>query len=143
MIFLIEDSLVDAEAIERAFVKNGMDEEIRHFETGDLALEHLNNCFNNDKDVLPRLPRIIILDLNLPGLDGREVLRRLKNSDRLKAIPVLVLSSTTSSIDITKVYADGANVFLRKPISFETLTEMMQYTRQYWFDVAVMPKQIG
>lgn len=143
MIYLIEDSAVDAEAIERAFIKNGGNEEIKHFETGDLALAHLNASFENDDDALPPLPRFIILDLNLPGLDGREVLRRLKGSDRLKAIPVLVLSSATSSIDIEKVYADGANVFMRKPISFETLTDMMHYTRQYWFDVAIMPKQVN
>ena len=142
MIILIEDSMPDAEAITRAFAKAGADDEIRHFQTGDEALAHLESVFSEQTDVLPPLPRLIMLDLNLPGLDGREVLRRLKGSDNLRAIPVLVLSSTTSTIDIHRVYADGANAFMRKPISFETLTEMIQYTRQYWFDVAIMPKRI-
>jgi len=140
MIFLIEDSPSDAEAIKRGFRKSGFAEEVRHFETGDAALAHLDELLAMDIETMPPLPRLIVLDLNLPGLDGREVLRRLKNSAALKPIPVLVLSSVNSKIDIERIYAAGANAFMRKPVSFESLSELIDYTRRYWFDIAVMPK---
>lgn len=140
MIYLIEDCLIDAEAIQRACTKCSLSDEILHFETGDAALAHLDDEIGNLKNSRNQLPRLIMLDLHLPGLDGKDVLRYLKTSEDFKAIPVLVLSSTTSAADVQKVYADGANAFLPKPVAFETLTEMLLYTKQFWFNVAIMPK---
>lgn len=140
MIYLIEDCLVDAEAIKRTFTKSEVPDDIVHFQTGDAALDQLNDNISNSDDLQVQLPRLIILDLHLPGLDGREVLRRLKSSEDYKAIPVLVLSSSTSSAEVEAVYGNGANAFLRKPVGFENLSDMMHYTRQFWFDVAIMPK---
>jgi len=140
MIYLIEDSVIDAEAITRAFNKTDLKDEIVHFETGDAALANLDAKLSSSEANQIQLPRLIILDLNLPGLDGNEVLKRLKTSVELKAIPVLVLSSTSLSADVQKVYSNGANAFIRKPVGFETLSEMILYTQQFWFSVAVMPK---
>ncbi len=140
MILLIEDNPVDAEAITRAFSVSNPNHSVTWFETGDDALRHLNLIVQDDTETKPELPRLIILDLNLPGMDGRDVLVSLKSSEHLKSIPVVVLSSTTSAIEVTKVYANGANSFLRKPISFESLSEMIHFTNQYWFDIAVAPK---
>jgi two-component system response regulator len=81
-----------------------------------------------------------LLDLNMPGLDGRETLEIIKQDDTLKAIPVVVLTTSADSQDIDQCYKLGVSTYIQKPVSFEGLVEAMRTMKEYWFDVAILPR---
>jgi CheY-like chemotaxis protein len=84
------------------------------------------------------MPDVILLDLNLPRMDGREVLQVIKNDPRLQRIPVIVLSSSKADVDILKTYDLGANGYIVKPVTFERLQEIVASIESFWFSVVVL-----
>jgi CheY-like chemotaxis protein len=140
-ILLIEDSPEDTEAMRRAFKRAGLANPIHHCMDGDEALDFLfqrNQYAEPDK--APR-PAIILLDLNLPGTDGREVLAEIKQNENLKLIPVLVLTTSSDERDIEKCYRAGANSYVIKPVDFGGFMEAIQRLSDFWFEVVVLPKE--
>jgi CheY-like chemotaxis protein len=111
--------------------------------SGDDALDFLNKEgeYQNIADVLPI--RLILLDLNLPGTDGREVLAMIKKSDTLKTIPVIVLSTSSNPKDIEDCYQSGVNSYMLKPMNISELKTSMQMMLDYWFKVAILPDDIA
>ncbi len=87
------------------------------------------------------LPSLILLDLNMPKKDGRETLREIKSREKLKHIPVVVLTTSNSAEDVAAAYKDGSNTYIRKPPSFEKLIEAMEHCRKYWFETALIPNE--
>ncbi|MBT7486624.1 MAG: response regulator, partial [Rhodospirillales bacterium] len=83
---------------------------------------------------------VILLDLNLPGTDGREVLHDIKDNDSLKTIPVIVLTTSTDERDIEDCYSSGANSYMQKPVNLDGFMEAIQRLRDFWFKVVVLPK---
>ncbi len=79
-----------------------------------------------------QLPDVVLLDLKLPKIDGHEVLRQLKSDERLRSIPVVVLTTSTADMDKAKAYSNYANSYLTKPLDFDQFQEMMRSLRQYW-----------
>jgi two-component system response regulator len=86
------------------------------------------------------LPSVILLDLNMPILDGRETLRLLKEDPDLSSIPVVILSTSANSDDIEQSYKLGASSYMVKPTQFNTLVDMMKTFNNYWFECAAIPK---
>jgi CheY-like chemotaxis protein len=84
-------------------------------------------------------PDIILLDLNLPGLDGRQVLQEIKSNDSLKLIPVIVLTSSAAEEDILKSYDLHANCYIVKPVDFEKFTQIVKQLEDFWFSVVKLP----
>lgn len=84
-------------------------------------------------------PGLIVLDLNLPGTDGREVLRRIKQDDNLKMIPVVVFTTSNNPKDIEVCYRYGVNSYIVKPINFTQLKRDIQMLVEYWFEVTTLP----
>ena len=84
-------------------------------------------------------PSLILLDLNLPGTDGREVLRRIKQDDSLKLIPIVVFTTSNNPKDIEVCYRYGVNSYIVKPIDFAQLKRDIQILVDYWFEVATLP----
>jgi two-component system response regulator len=84
-------------------------------------------------------PDLIILDLNLPKLDGREVLREIKRDDNLKSIPVVVLTLSSAEKDLAKAYEFGANTYITKPIDFEQFVKVVHSIEEFWFTIAKLP----
>lgn len=82
---------------------------------------------------------LILLDLNMPGIDGRYVLGIIKGDPTLRSIPVVVLTTSTDRKDIEKCYDIGANSYIQKPVSFDGLTEAVSTMKDYWFNVAILP----
>src|ERR671918_2637248 len=118
-ILVTEHSPEDYETTERAFRRAGMRNELLHCTTGDEALDFLNRRgVYEDPERSPR-PGIILLDLNLPGTDGREVLQEIKKSSRLARIPVIVLTTSSDERDIQACYRAGANSYVQKPVDLE------------------------
>ncbi len=139
-ILIVEDSREDCETTVRAFRKAGVANSIYVCEDGDEALDYLygRGKYANGADA-PR-PGVILLDLNLPGTDGREVLATLKADDNLKRIPVIVLTTSSDERDIENCYAAGANSYIQKPLSLDGYFSAIQRLKEYWYEIVVLPK---
>ena len=111
-ILLIEDNPDDAELTIRALKKNNLANNLLHLDDGREALDFLFNEMN-------RMPKLILLDLKMPKVDGIEVLHQLKMDDRLKVIPVVVLTSSKEERDIVESYKLGVNAYIVKPVDFD------------------------
>ncbi len=142
-ILIVEDNLSDYESVIRAFKKLGVKDEVYHCSTGEEALDFLfrRKAYKNEKDA-PR-PSIILLDLNLPGTDGRDVLQQIKSDPQLKSIPVVVLTTSDSDKDIKTCYAYGANSYMVKPTDWEAFFKMMENFRNYCLKSTALPDKSG
>ncbi len=138
-ILLVEDNPEDYEATVRAFQKTNLINPIIRCETGDDALDYLNRRGGyEDPQKAPR-PGVILLDLNLPGTDGREVLAEIKSNDDFKKIPVIVLTTSSDKRDIESCYKAGANSYLQKPVDFEGFFNSIQGLKEFWLEIAILP----
>ena len=140
ILLLVEDSPEDREATIRALKKAGLANPIYCCSDGDDALDYLfQRGKYEDKSLSPR-PSVILLDLNMPGTDGRQVLAEVKASDELKTIPVIVLTTSTDDRDITGCYMIGANSYVKKPVDLDGFMQSVQRLKDYWFEVVVLPR---
>lgn len=140
-ILLVEDNQDDYEATVRSLKKNHFMNPIQWCKNGQEALDYLyqQGEFANHPDV--KRPDLILLDLNMPGLGGRQVLQRLKADPEKCAIPVVILTTSKDSKDVNKCYEIGASTYIQKPVNFEGLTEAIRTMKDYWFGVAILPHQ--
>jgi DNA-binding response OmpR family regulator len=122
-IVMIEDDEGHARLIERNIRRAGITNEIRHFLDGATALHFLEN-----DDAGPALngPALILLDLNLPDMSGTDILSRVKSNDRLKATPVVVLTTTDDKVEIQRCYDLGCNVYITKPVNYESFADAIR-----------------
>lgn len=139
-ILLVEDSPEDREATIRAIRKSGVASPIHCCGTGDDALEFV---FQRGKYAAPASaprPSVVLLDLNLPGTDGREVLSVMKSTDHLRPIPVIVLTTSTDERDVNACYQMGANSYVKKLVDLAAFLAAIQRLKDYWFEVVILPK---
>ena len=140
-ILIVEDNDDDFFATMRAFKKADLANPVRRCTNGDQALDYLFRRGEfSDNGKAPR-PGIVLLDLNLPGTDGRQVLRVVKADPSLKKIPVIVLTTSRARQDIEKCYADGANSYIQKPVNLEGFVQAIARLKEYWLEVAILPKE--
>jgi two-component system response regulator len=132
-ILLVEDSEDDFYSIKRSFEKANLSNPIEHALSGELALEYLNDK-NNSK------PGLILLDLNMPGLSGLKTLEIIKQNKELKKIPVVILTTSDDDKDIQASYALGANTYIQKPVDLDGLFTAIKKLKEYWFEIALLPK---
>ena len=127
---LVTDALLEARlATPIDFTSNGRE-----------LLQYLNREGEYAKLKGQPLPGLILLDLNMPIMDGREVLKVLKNDDKFKSIPIVILTTSKAEEDVARSYNMGVNSFVIKPVSFDNLVEMIQSITEYWFNVVALPK---
>ena len=139
-ILLVEDSPEDFETTERAFRRSGLKNPIYRCADGDEALDFLYRRGRySDPQKAPR-PGVILLDLNLPGTDGREVLNEIKTDPNLKQIPVIVLTTSKDDRDIEVCYRCGANSYIQKPVDLDGFMRAIERLNDYWFEVVILPK---
>jgi CheY-like chemotaxis protein len=139
-ILLVEDSPEDFEATIRAFKKSGLKNPIIRCEDGDSALEYLYRRGRwTDPEKSPR-PGVVLLDLNLPGTDGREVLTEIKKDEQLRHIPVIVLTTSNDRRDVEACYQAGANSYIQKPVDMDGFLKAIERLNGYWFEVVVLPR---
>ncbi|MEB3312063.1 MAG: response regulator [Snowella sp.] len=136
LILVVEDSDEDFEALRRVLRELAITCSLHRVCDGEDALGYLyqKNSFAD----APR-PSLILMDLNLPGTDGREVIQQIKQRDRLKAIPIVVLTTSANPKDIETCYFYGANSYLVKPMGIKKLKETIAIFYQYWFEVGILP----
>ncbi len=139
-ILLVEDSPEDFETTQRAFRRSGLKNPIFRCSDGDEALDFLHQQGEfADPDKAPR-PGVILLDLNLPGTDGREVLAEIKADPALKKIPVIVLTTSSDDRDVDACYRAGASSYIQKPVDLEGFMKAIERLNDYWFEVVILPK---
>ncbi|MDX2215396.1 MAG: response regulator [Oculatellaceae cyanobacterium bins.114] len=139
LMLVVEDSNEDFEVLHRFLQRSPLTITIQRCITGEQALAFLYRTDSySDRQSAPR-PGLIVLDLNLPGTDGREVLRRIKQDDTLKSIPVIVFTTSNNPEDINDCYQYGVNSYIVKPINFAQLKRDIQTLIDYWFDVITLP----
>jgi len=139
-ILLVEDSPEDYEATVRAFNRSGLKNPIIRCEDGDTALDYLHRRGPYaDPDASPR-PGVILLDLNLPGTDGREVLQDVKSHENLRHIPVIILTTSMDERDVEACYQAGANSYIQKPVDMDGFLRAIERLNGYWFEVVVLPR---
>jgi CheY-like chemotaxis protein len=125
-ILIVDDDADDREIIRDAFLSSTEEQEFVFIENGDKLLEYLETAVNGDS------PSLIMLDLNMPGKDGRETLKELKTNDRFHHIPTIVFTTSSSQRDKQMVYDLGANCFITKPDTFNKLIEMTSSICRLW-----------
>jgi len=131
-ILIVEDDPVDQEMIELAFKRAAVENPVITLYNGQEALEFLDARKKFNWRRASDLPAVIILDLNMPKMDGFEFLRRVKAEERFAAIPVVVLTTSQFERDLTQSYALGASSCLTKPADFEQLVKIAAEVDQYW-----------
>lgn len=136
-ILLIEDDLGDAGLVKIALRRGVHPVDLHHVNNGTEALAFLRRIGVEFAQV-PR-PDLILLDLNLPGRSGHEILEELKGDRRLRGIPVVVLSTSEAERDVQKSYQLGANSFVSKPMDIEDFSRAIHAVQDYWFRVVQLP----
>jgi CheY-like chemotaxis protein len=143
-LLVIEDSDEDFEALNRIIDQiRTVRLTIHRCISGDDALDFLNQEGEYHDFSNVSRPELILLDLNLPGTDGREVLAIIKNSATLKTIPVIVLSTSANPKDIEECYQSGVNSYMVKPMKFNELKISIQMMLDYWLKAAISPVGIS
>ena len=122
-IIMIEDDEGHARLIEKNIRRAGINNEICHFTNGGDALNYLMNHDNG-----PRLngPALVLLDLNLPDMSGTDILAKVKSDEKLKRTPVVVLTTTDDKVEIQRCYDLGANVYITKPVNYESFADAIR-----------------
>jgi CheY-like chemotaxis protein len=136
--------IADDDEEDRMLIKDALDEsrlrnDIHFVENGEELMDYLRHKGKYaDKDKYP-LPGLILLDLNMPKKDGREVLKEMKADPNLKYLPVVILTTSKAEEDIIKTYDLGVNSFITKPVTFQSLVDTMKTLSNYWFKIVELP----
>jgi len=130
IILLVEDNPDDAELTQRAFKRSRLSNRVITKRDGQEALDYLFGADNRNGS--NPLPDLILLDLNMPRINGLEVLQRVRAEERTRALPVVVLTTSDEQRDIINSYQLGANSYIRKPVDTHEFFETIQSLEQYW-----------
>jgi two-component system response regulator len=137
-VLLIEDDPGDVELTETALARSKLKINLNVVNDGEEAIAYLRGEGQYTDAVRPNL---IVLDLNLPGLSGLEILSAIKSDQRLKSIPVVILTTSDASTDIIKSYELGVNCYVTKPIGLKEFVKIFNSIEDFWFTVVQLPHQ--
>ncbi len=138
-VLMVDDDPEDGVLVQKAIASAGHKVDFQVVTNGAEVLDYLfTEGRFTDQSRAPR-PNLILLDLNMPGVDGFTVLKQIKSNMDLRRIPVVVLTTSEAETDIVKSYDIGANTFITKPTSFADMIEVMKSLKKYWFDSAQLP----
>jgi len=132
-----DDFLLASKALQEVRLVN----EMYRVKDGEELMDYLMSKGNYQNREMYPLPNLILLDLNLPRKDGREALKEIKAHPELQKIPVIVLTTSKSEEDVVKSYGLGVNSFIRKPVTFQGLVDIMKTLKHYWLDIVTLPPQ--
>lgn len=138
-ILMAEDDLDDRMLLQEAMLANKLCNPLTFVENGEELLEYLT-ATGIYENVVCKKPSIVLLDLNMPKVDGREALRRIKSNPDLCGIPIIVFTTSSSQIDIIETYNLGVNSFISKPVNFKDLVVVVKQITDYWFGTVKLPE---
>ena len=135
-ILIAEDDVDDRFLLKKAFEESGFTESVDFVDNGIQLLEYLKQSQQTQRQ---NYPRLILLDLNMPRMDGKQVLKEIKEDPEFKKIPVVVFTTSRNELIINKCYEMGANTYIIKPVSFDGLLSIVQQLKSYWIQTAAHP----
>ena len=141
-ILLVEDNTSDAELAIRALAKQNMAGHLVHLKNGAEALDFIFAQGGYTARDMSRLPKVIVLDLKMPKIDGLGVLEKIRGDERTKTIPVVMFSSSKEDRDIAACYARGANSYVVKPVEFDIFSKAISDLGSYWLLLNQVPHRI-
>ena len=132
-ILLVEDNVTDAELTIRELKKHNMANNLVHVKNGEEALDFIfaTGIYKDNRDIA-RPPKVVLLDIQMPKVNGIEVLEKIKSDPRTRSTPVVILTSSKENPDIQKCYALGANSYIVKPVNFESFAQSIKNLGFYW-----------
>ena len=139
-IVVVEDSHEEFHALEWACRASSITIPLIHCENGEEAFDYLSGA-GKYCQTLPS-PGLVLLDLNMPRISGKEVLRYIKTSDQLNTLPVIIFSSSANPKDIAECYREGANSYIVKPLGLKQIRSVMESLAQYWFNLVEQGPEI-
>jgi len=138
-ILLADDDPDDRVLVQDAIREIEFEGHLQFVENGEELLAYLNRDEKyKDTHKFP-MPSLMLLDLHMPRMDGREALKMIKSNPQLKRIPVVVLTTSRAEEDILRSYDLGVNSFITKPVTFDSLVEIMKTLSKYWFEIVSLP----
>ena len=141
-ILLIEDNPSDADLTLRALKKKNLHVNVVHFDDGREALEAtFRHLHNKETASGKQFPHLILLDLKLPGLSGKEILSQLKKNERTRVIPVVMLTSSNQPSDVMGCYQLGANAYIVKPLDYGEYVSLISEVAYFWLKINYMPDE--
>lgn len=138
VILLVDDDPGDQELTRRALMGGGLRVDLRVAQDGEEALDYLNQRGRFEGGNAP-FPDLLLLDLNMPKLDGREVLKSIKADPRLRKLPVLVMTTSRQETDIVRSYDLGCNSFVTKPVDVDEFLRAVRDLGEYWLRLVTLP----
>jgi CheY-like chemotaxis protein len=138
-ILAAEDDADDRMLLKDAFDENKLANDLRFVENGEELLQYLNKQGAFAPPAHAPYPGLILLDLNMPRMDGREVLHLIKNDQQHRRVPVVVLTTSKAEEDILRSYNLGVSSFITKPVTFKGLIKVVQVLSQYWIEIVELP----
>jgi CheY-like chemotaxis protein len=138
-IVIAEDDAEDRQLAHEALEESRLANPVDFVGDGEELLEYLRRQSRYAHLASEELPGLILLDLNMPRMDGREALYEIKADPSLRSIPVIVLTTSKAEEDILRSYDLGVNSFITKPVSFAGLVEVMRSLAKYWFEIVELP----
>lgn len=139
VILMADDDLDDCELTRRALAQAGVTNPLQFVHDGAELLDYLRQEPPYDKEGAAPRPGLLLLDLNMPRVDGREALQRIKALPGLRNIPVVVLTTSQAEEDVLRTYDLGAASYITKPVTFTGLVEAMTILGEYWLEVVALP----
>ena len=137
-ILLVEDSPSDASLTIKGFLNSKIANNLHWVEDGETAMNYVRQ---EGEFVNASRPDLILLDLNLPGMDGREVLTEIKSDSNLKCIPVVVMTTSTDEQDILRSYDLSANCYVTKPLDVHQFIQVVQLIKDFWLAAVALPRE--
>jgi CheY-like chemotaxis protein len=138
-ILVADDDADDRLFMEQALRQTGYDHDIRFVEDGEELLEYLRHQGNYNARNAP-WPNLLMLDLNMPRVNGFQALERIKEDPALRRLPVVVMTTSSADEDVVRTYNMGVNSFITKPFNFHRLVEMVAAMKTYWMDTVKLPE---
>jgi CheY-like chemotaxis protein len=142
VVLMAEDDEEDRMMVRDALAEAAPTVDLRCVENGEELLDYLRHHGRFADGDAP-LPGLVLLDLNMPRKDGREALRELRADPALRALPVVVLTTSREEDEVVRSYTLGANSFIRKPVTYEALVALMRALGAYWFSTVELPRAKG
>ena len=134
---MVDDDPDDCFLFKRALRENGFDNKVVFLADGQELMDYLNNQVQSAEGSLES--QLVLLDLNMPRLDGREALKRIKSDEALKKVPVVILTTSKNPEDVQSAYRLGASSFFSKPNDFLDLVHLFKVIKEYWMCLVVLP----
>lgn len=140
VILLVEDDPGDQELTRRALKEGKIKNDLRIVENGQLAIDYLFRQGDYKEPESSPTPDLILLDLNMPKMGGKEVLERLQKHPRFNQMVIIILTTSDQETDIVKSYSLGVKSYITKPVKFSKFVEIVQNIQKYWFEIVILPQ---